>query len=132
MGTVPMVRGIESAVLFAEVDYGLVNAGVTAVRYDGEGILQLALGVPHLAGGADHRGHGSVHDDVARNVEVGDPFVGVHHRERPGHWHRRPGCRPRSRLFFSAGRLWSLCGEIAEAIVEIHAEFLEDGCCAWR
>ena len=36
---------------------------------------------PHVAGGADHRRHGGVDDDVARDVQAGDALVGVDHRE---------------------------------------------------
>ena len=35
--------------------------------------------VPHLAGCADHRGHGRIDNDVARHVKVGDAFGGIHH-----------------------------------------------------
>ena len=41
--------------------------------------MLLAVGAPHVAGGADHRRHRGVDDDVARDVEVGDALVGVHH-----------------------------------------------------
>jgi hypothetical protein len=39
---------VEGAVFFAEVDRGLVDAGVAAVGNDAEGVLLLAGGVPHL------------------------------------------------------------------------------------
>ena len=42
----------------------------------------LALGVPHLARRADRGRHRGVDDHVARDVKVGDPAVGVDHRER--------------------------------------------------
>ena len=43
---------------------------------------RIAGRVPHLARGADHRGHRRVDDDVAGHVQVGDAAVGVDHRQR--------------------------------------------------
>ena len=40
------------------------------------------VGVPHLARGADRGGHRGVDDHVAGHVQVGDPAVGVDHRQR--------------------------------------------------
>src|SRR5690606_27813546 len=47
---------IEGAVLLAVVDDGLVDAGITAVRDHGLGIVQFAVRTPHAAGVTDHRG----------------------------------------------------------------------------
>ena len=74
--------GVEGAVGAAVVDDNLVDAGVAAVREDRERVGFLAVRAPHVAGGADHGGHGGVDDDVAGNVQVGDALVGVHHRQR--------------------------------------------------
>ena len=75
-------RGVERAVGPAVVDRGLVDAGVGRVGDHREGVLLLARCVPHLARGADHRGHRGVDDDVGGHVQVGDALVGVDHRER--------------------------------------------------
>jgi hypothetical protein len=72
---------VEGAVDAAVVDDGLVDAGVGAVGDDGEGVGLGTVGAPHVAGGADHRRHRGVDDDVARHVQVGDALVGVHHRQ---------------------------------------------------
>ena len=56
----------------------------------------LAVGVPHLARGADHRRHRRVDDHVARHVQVGDAAVGVDHREVGAASRRSPRSRPRS------------------------------------
>ena len=52
------------------------------VRDQELGILLVALRVPHLTRGADSGGHRGVDDHVARDVEVGDPPVGVDHGQR--------------------------------------------------
>ncbi len=70
---------IERAVLAAKVNGGLIDRGVGTVWDDGQGVLLFALGIPHLAGGADHGRHGGVDDDIAGNVEIGDSLIGVHH-----------------------------------------------------
>ena len=74
-------RRVEGAVDAAVVDDGLVDAGVRAVGDHREGVVLLAVRAPHVARGADHRGHRRVDDDVARHVEVGDALVGVDHRQ---------------------------------------------------
>ena len=66
----------------AVFDHRLVDAGVAAIGDHGLAVLQLAGGIPHAAGVADHRRHRRVDDDVARHVEVGDALVGVDHRQR--------------------------------------------------
>ena len=58
-------RRVERAVGPAVVDHGLVDAGVAAVGDDGERVVLLAVGAPHVAGRADHRRHRGVDDDVA-------------------------------------------------------------------
>ena len=65
----------------AEVDGCLINACVAAVGNHGFGVLRFAVFVPHTAGIADHRGHGSIDDDVAGDVQVGNAFVGIDHRQ---------------------------------------------------
>ena len=116
--------GIERAVGFAEVDGRLIDAGVAGVRDDGEGVAGLALGVPDLAAGADHRGHRGVDDDVAGDVEVGDALVGVDHRKP------RAGGVGGLDVGFDLGllvrgQLVELGDEVTEAVAEIDTEFLE-------
>ena len=43
--------------------------------------MLLAVRAPHVPGGADHRRHRGVDDDVAGDVQVGDALVGVDHRQ---------------------------------------------------
>ena len=74
-------RRVERAVLAAEVDRLRVEGGVAGVGDHGLGVLLVAVGVPHLARGADHRRHRGVDDHVAGDVQVGDAAVGVDHRE---------------------------------------------------
>ena len=86
----------------------------------------MPCGVPHLAAGADHGGHGGIDDDVARDVEVGDALVGVHHGE--GGAVGVGGLDVGLDLgFFVGGQLVDFRDEVAEAVVEIDAEFLEGG-----
>ena len=74
-------RRVEGAVGAAVLDDGLVDTGVRAVGDDGQGVVLLAVRAPHVPGGADHRRHRGVDDDVARHVQVGDALVGVDHRQ---------------------------------------------------
>ncbi len=70
---------VERAVGDAVVDHGLVYTGVAAVRNDSLGVLQLAVGIPHATGVADHGRHRGIDDDVAGHVQVGDALVGIDH-----------------------------------------------------
>src|SRR5699024_2868071 len=70
---------VVSAVFAAVFDNSLVNASVRGIRDDSEGVLLFIVLVPHVAGGTDHRRHGSVDDDIRRNVQVGNTLVGVNH-----------------------------------------------------
>jgi hypothetical protein len=117
---------VEGAVFFAELDRGVVDAGVAAVGNDAEGVLLLAGGVPHLAGGADHGGHGGVDDDVARDMEIGDALVGVDHGD--GRAGRVGGLDVGlDRGLLGGGEGGDLLDEVAEAVVQIHPEFGEGG-----
>ena len=73
---------IEGTVFFAEINHGLIDAGVATVGDDGQGVPGLAGGVPHVAAFADHGGHGGVDNDVAGDVEVRNALVGIHHGDR--------------------------------------------------
>ena len=91
---------VVGAVLAAVVDDGLVDAGVRRVGDHREGVGLLAVGSPHVPGGADHRRHRGVDDHVAGYVQVGDAPVGVDHRQRGALGQpsaARPADRPRRR-----------------------------------
>ena len=117
---------VEGAVFFAKVDRGGVDAGVAAVGDDAEGILAFAGGVPHLTGGADHRRHGGVDDDVRGDVEVGDALVGVDHGDggARGEDGRDVGFDGR---FLVGGKRGDFAEEVAEAVVEINAKSGQGG-----
>ncbi len=70
---------IERAICFTVVDNCLVHTGIAAIRNNGLRCLLLAFGIPHSAGIANYNGHGSIDNDVAGHVQVGDAFIGVHH-----------------------------------------------------
>ena len=76
--------GIERAVLLAVLDCGVIHARVAAVGDHGQRVVGLAVGAPHLAAVADHRRHGRIDDHVGWHVQVGDAFVGIHHRQWRG------------------------------------------------
>ena len=118
--------GVERALLAAEVDHRLVNASVAAVGDEGEGVLLFAFLVPHLAGGADHRRHGGVHDDVGGDVEVGDAFVGVDVGEC-GAGGVGGGEVGLDGGFLGGGEFFDFGDEVAEAVVQIDAEGGEGG-----
>ena len=118
--------GVEGAVLFAEVDRGGVDAGVAAVGDNAEGVLALAGGIPHLAGGADHRGHRGVDDHVRRDVKIGDALVGVDHRDG-GAGGEAGGDGGLDGGFLVGGEFLDFAEEVAEAVVQIDAEGGEGG-----
>ena len=72
---------IECAILSTKIDGRLINTGITAIRYHGQGVIGLAIRAPHLPGGTNRSGHGSIDNDVTRNMKICDAFVGVHHRQ---------------------------------------------------
>ena len=113
--------GIERAILPAEVDGCLVDAGVAAVGDDGEGVLFLALGIPHFAAAADHGGHGGVDDDVTGYVQIGDAFVTVDHGQgrTAGVGGFDVGLNFR---FLVGGQGVEFGHEVAEAVVEVDAD----------
>ena len=74
-------RRIEGAVGPAVVDDDLIDAGVARIRQHGQGVGLAPVRTPHVPRGPDHRRHRGIHDDVARDVEVGDALVGVDHRQ---------------------------------------------------
>ena len=88
---------VEGAVGAAVVDDHLVDAGVAAVREDGERVGFLAVAAPHVAGAADHGRHGGVHDHVGGDVQVGDALVGIDHGQLGAVVRGPSGWRPRRR-----------------------------------
>ena len=114
-------RRVERAVLAAEVDRLGVQRRVAVVGDDRLGVLLVALRVPQLARRADHRRHRRVDDHVARDVQVRDPAVGVHHREvRPG-LERLLDRRP-DRVALVLRQLVERGQDRAEAVVRARAE----------
>ena len=71
---------IEGAMPFAELNDLMIDRRVTAVGDDQLGILQLAFRIPHLPRVANDRRYGSIDNDVAGHVQIGNPFVRIHHR----------------------------------------------------
>ena len=74
-------RGVERSVLAAVVDGLAIELRVGVIRDHELCVLELAVGIPHLPRRADRGRHRGVDDHVAGNVEVGDPTVGVDHRQ---------------------------------------------------
>ena len=108
----------------AEINDGLVDARVTAVRNDGNHILRLARGVPHLAALAQHRGHGCIHDDIARHMKVGDALVAIDHGDRGAmRVDRLNVCLDGSA--FGSRKRGDLGNQVAESVLNIHADPFE-------
>ncbi len=88
----------------------------------------LVVGAPALAASADQRGHGRVDDHVGWDVQVGDPFVGIHHIHRRACIHR---------VFDGLGDLGVVLDplhHVADACVRVHTRrfqlvtvFVKDG-----
>ena len=81
-GVVPIVAGSKAPCSRQWSTVSRVQRRVGGVGDHELGVLLLAGGVPHLAGGADRRRHRGVDDHVARHVQVRDAAVGVDHRDR--------------------------------------------------
>jgi hypothetical protein len=112
---------IERAVGLAVFDHGLVDGGVAAIRDHGLGVVQLAVGAPHLAGVTDHGRHRGVDDDVARHVQVGDAFVGVDHRQRRARGVDRLDVGFDLRLLLGRQGL-DASVQVADAVVQVEAD----------
>ena len=99
----------------------MVDAGVATIGDDGEGVLFLALGIPHFAAAADHGGHGGVDDDVTGYVQIGDALVAVDHGEgwTAGVGGFDVGLNFR---FLVGGQGIEFGHEVAEAVVEVDAD----------
>ena len=119
-------RGIEGSVLLAVLDDGLVDRRVAAVGDHREGVVELPVRPPHLPGVSDDDGHGRVDDDVVGHMQVRNALIRIHHRQ--------------GRAFLVDGldigldlgplglrQALDLRVELAQAIVDIHAQALDDG-----
>ena len=117
---------IKSAVLLAELDHRVIDAGIGRVRNHALGVIFLAIRAPALAAGADEGGHGGVDDDVGRDMQVGDALVGVHHV------HGRAIVERSLEAGLDFSRLVSRQGgnlgfQIADAEVRVDADFRKGG-----
>ena len=118
--------GVEGAIGLAVFDDRLVDGGVAAIRDHSLGVVQLAVGAPHLAGVTDHRWHRGVDDDVARHVQVGDAFVGVDHRQGRANGVDRLDIGFDLRLL--VGRQGFDAGvQVADAVVQVEADLFQHG-----
>ena len=111
---------VKRAVFAAEVDGCLVNTGIAAVGNHGFGVLRFAVFIPHTAGVTNHCRHRSIDDDIARNVQVGDAFVGINHRQI------RVGSVNGSDFSFNGGagvriQFVQIGKQVAEAVVDVDA-----------
>src|SRR5690554_2934550 len=116
--------GIKRAVGLTEVDHFLINGGVGGLRHNRLGVLQLAATGPHLAGVTDHRRHGGVNNNVARYVQVGDAFYGIHH----GDFRAVLVARVQGFLDFFLLRfrqLLDLLNHGRQAVVRVYPDFVE-------
>mmetsp|Transcript_23465 Transcript_23465/g.44200 ORF Transcript_23465/g.44200 Transcript_23465/m.44200 type:complete len:425 (-) Transcript_23465:1048-2322(-) len=81
LGHEPHVRncahgaGIESSVLLAKLNNCLEDTRIAAVGNQALGVFGLVVLVPHLAAIPDHGRHGSINDDVAGHMQVGNTLV---------------------------------------------------------
>ena len=105
----------------------LIDAGVAAVGDQRLGVVQLAIGPPHLTRGADRGRHRGIDDDVARHVQVGDAAIGVDH----GEW--RPALIAGLDVGFDCralivGQAGQLVVGVADAVVRVYAQLLEQSC----
>ena len=113
--------GIEFPVLSTEINDGLINARVTAVRDHGFHVVFFAVRPPHFPTHAKGRGHGGVNNDVARHVEVGDAFVRIHHGETRPLVHR--GLNVGLDCFLLRGRQSADFGiHVTQAVIRIDAK----------
>ena len=115
---------IEGAIGFAVFDHGLVDGGVATIRNHRLGVVQLAVGAPHLAGVTDHGRHRGIDDHVARHVQVGDALVGVDHGQG-----RASGVDGLD-VSFDRSLLLGWQGldagvQVADAVVQVEADFLQ-------
>jgi len=97
---------------------------VTGVGNDRLSVLQFAVRSPHFPRVANHRWHGGIDDHVAGDVQIGDAFIGVDHRQR------RPLLVHRLNVGFDGGPLivgqgFKLSVEVTQTVIGIDAQFFE-------
>src|SRR5471032_901389 len=117
---------VESAIGLAVFDDGLVDGGVAAIRDHRLGVVQLAVGAPHLAVVTDHGRHRGVDDDVARHVQVGDAFVGVDHRQGRASGVDRLNVSFDLRLLLGR-QVLDASVQVADAVVQVEADLFQNG-----
>ena len=66
---------VKSAIGLAKINRLAEHGRIAAVWNDCLHILQLTIGIPHLPGRTNHRGHGCIDNDIAGHVQIGDAFV---------------------------------------------------------
>ena len=125
LGHAPHGGRIELAVLPAVPDHGVVDRGVAGVGDDRLAVLELSLGVPHPPGIPDHGGHGRVDDDVAGDVEVGDPPVRIDHGDARSLRQRRLDVTLDS-LPLRLGEVVDPGQHVAQPVVRVYAQLLEN------
>ena len=113
---------IEGPVFPAEIDHGLINARITAVRDHGLHVIFFAVRAPHFPADAKRRRHRSIDDDITRHVKVGDTPVGVHHGEIRAVLHGRLQVGFDGLLLRGRQRA-DLGVHVAQPVVGIDAEF---------
>ena len=117
-------RRVERAVLAAVVDGLAVQRRVGVVGDHELRVLLAPVGVPHLPRGSDRGRHRGVDDHVAGHVQVGDPPVGVDHRQR-----RAVGIRGidgvADRDPIVCRQLLDRCQERGEPVVRVDASCLQ-------
>mmetsp|Transcript_13450 Transcript_13450/g.32088 ORF Transcript_13450/g.32088 Transcript_13450/m.32088 type:complete len:275 (-) Transcript_13450:1144-1968(-) len=115
---------IQLAILLAILDHSCVDAGVAPIwKHE----LRVAQGIflgPHAPCIADCCGHGGIHNDVGRHMQVGDATTAIHIRQG------RPLVVACHEVRFDLGLLGmpsNLGVDVANAVVRIHAQLLEKG-----
>ena len=79
VGDVAHGGGIELTVGTAIVHDGLVKGSVTTIGNQTFGVFQGVVRVPHTTAVTNHIWHGSVNDDVGRDVQIGNAFARIDH-----------------------------------------------------
>ncbi len=118
---------VKRTVLFAEVDRGLIDTGITAVWDQRFGVMQLAVRPPHLPGGPNRRRHGRVNDRMTGHVKIGDAFVGVDHGKFRTLRVDRLDVGLDRRLLVIGKRCY-LRIDIADSVIGVDPKFVEQRC----
>ena len=119
--------GIKCSVLFAKIDRSLIDPCIGPVRNNEFRILLITIWPPHLSRSADGRGHRCIDDDVARDVEIGNPLVRVHHGKiRTILIDTLNVCLDFGPLRFGESR--DLGKDVTQPIVDIHSQRIKSSC----